>query len=130
MARGMFLQHRGRPDEAVSLLEEAADLLSFGHPDLMPCLSHLQALRAGLTSCCTESADEAFSMALTSFVKRQVPGDLVQRVTFRLPPGGIPDVNVATSRQPTEREAEEVKNAIKAGITTLAKAASRSGTAR
>jgi tetratricopeptide (TPR) repeat protein len=120
-AQGVFLQHGGALDEARAPLEEAFALLPASHPDALYVSSHLEALVAG--GPCSCDLNRAMAEAIREAVLAELPGGLVEDVRVELVEGGAPQVQVETTRQPTEEEAALVNRVVNHAINQVLRGA-------
>lgn len=107
IAKGIFLQHLGHPEQARPLLDEGTGLLPATHADAACGVLHQVALENGLNCSCNggESlSQQSLSLLAQKFFEQSGLGDLLERVGF-----GDEGLEVHLKRAPAEEELERLQ---------------------
>ncbi|MBL7038964.1 MAG: tetratricopeptide repeat protein [Pirellulaceae bacterium] len=108
VAKGIFLQHQDRPNEAKPLLEQGHSILPATHPDGACGVLHLVALENGMNCCCNGGEGlerESLSLLAKKFFEESGLGDVLESVGI----GEDGGLQVHMSREPTADEMERLQ---------------------
>lgn len=110
-ASGIFHQHGGRREIALSQLRQSLQLLPPSHADAFCAQSHLIALEQGLACMCSSDTGEAAVSQLVEQMVRAKTGDLLKAIRAEVGEDG-PDIKVELTRPPTEQELAHVQRVV------------------
>jgi tetratricopeptide (TPR) repeat protein len=116
VARGVFLQHTSRSEEAKAVLERAIGLLPAAHPDVLFARSHLAAIGTDRPCGCGDTSG-ALSKALEELLKGELPEGLLTAIRFDASSSN--QLQVQLSRAPTVEEKEKLDRALRQAVSKL-----------
>ncbi len=114
-AQAIFLQHQGRLDDAIPLLDEVLGLLPAAHPDAFCAHSHLTAARDRQSCGCEEAHGEALARELERLVLDRAPPGLVRQIQVDFDNSDSP-ISVEAARKPTDEEGRQLYDAVQNAI--------------
>jgi len=112
IALGLFLQHRGRLDEARQIVEAGLAVMDPAHPDAIIGRSHLGAIHQG-ESCGCGALGDTLSAAFRDFVLARLPADLLSGLDVNIVDGEF-KVEVQLNREPAPDELDHLNRVMNA----------------
>jgi tetratricopeptide (TPR) repeat protein len=119
VARGIFLQHAGRLDEARPLLERSLDLLPPSHEDAASAMSHYEAMKGGGECGCDEDPLTTFGQVITRQVHSMIGDDILESVVFERGEDGLRPNVLLKVDDPTDEQMEQIHTAISQALAMI-----------